>query len=64
MGFLNYNYFLSKNRSLSAIDYLVKKGVKKSRMKLKAFGYDKPAISNQTQEARQLNRRVEFKVYK
>ncbi len=64
MGSLKYNYFLSKNRSLAAIDYLVKKGVKRSRMKLRGFGFDKPAISNETEKLRQLNRRVEFKVSK
>ena len=64
MGALKYNYFLSKNRSLAAIDYLAKKGVKRSRMKLRGFGFDKPAISNETEKLRQLNRRVEFKVFK
>ena len=62
MGSLKYNIFLSKERALSAIDYLVKKGVKRNRFRFHAYGYEKPVVPNETPEGRQLNRRVEFRI--
>lgn len=62
MGSLKYNMFLSKQRALAAIDYLAQKGIKRNRLKYRAFGYEKPVTTNETPEGRQLNRRVEFKI--
>jgi outer membrane protein OmpA-like peptidoglycan-associated protein/tetratricopeptide (TPR) repeat protein len=65
-----YNERLSQNRSKSAIDYLIAKGVEKDRMIPKGFGKLEPIAPNETPEGkdnpegRQLNRRVEFKIIK
>jgi outer membrane protein OmpA-like peptidoglycan-associated protein len=42
--------------------YLVGKGVKKDRVKTKAFGGTKPLSHDKTPEARNLNRRVEIRI--
>ncbi len=42
--------------------YLLKKGVPSKQMYYKGFGRLKPVADNDTEEARQLNRRVEFEI--
>lgn len=64
MGSEEYNYYLSKKRAVAVVDYLISKGLKKSQFKMEWYGYDRPATGNQTDEGRQLNRRVEFNVVK
>ena len=44
------------------MEYLVSKGVAQERMKAKGYGESQPLVSNQTEEGRAQNRRVEFKV--
>ena len=69
-GSNTYNDQLSQNRSNSAMDYLTKKGIEKSRMIPKGFGENEPVAPNENPdgkdnpEGRQLNRRVEFKIIK
>ena len=58
----SYNNPLSKNRSKSIKDYLVNLGIEENRLSTKAFGEAKPKASNDTEEGRAINRRVEFKV--
>ena len=53
---------LSKERVISVKNYLVNKGVPKKRIDYKAFGAEKPLNTQDTEEARQLNRRVEIRV--
>ncbi len=55
-----YNKKLSQKRAESVVRYLVKKGVKKSRLVAKGFGEEKPLDTNETDEGRTANRRVEF----
>ncbi|MBW7936374.1 MAG: OmpA family protein, partial [Flavobacteriales bacterium] len=54
------NITLSKNRSNAVKNYLVKKGVATSRFVVNWYGPDKPIDTNDTEEGRQRNRRVEM----
>lgn len=56
------NLALSENRAKAVYDYLVSKGVSSNRLLSKGFGEGKPLLENSTEENRQLNRRVEFKI--
>jgi OOP family OmpA-OmpF porin len=60
MGSETYNVFLSKKRAKTVADYLVARGVKRSRIKYEGKGFSKPSVANTTEEGRQLNRRCEF----
>ncbi len=55
-----YNEKLSASRAQSVLDYLVAKGVVKNRLDSKGFGESKPIASNDTDEGKAKNRRVEF----
>ncbi|MBS1904686.1 MAG: OmpA family protein [Bacteroidetes bacterium] len=54
------NLTLSKNRAKAVYDYLISKGISKSRLTYQGFGKTRPIDSNETIEGRQKNRRVEF----
>jgi OmpA-OmpF porin, OOP family len=58
------NLKLSQQRVDAVKAYLVKKGIKKSRVNTKAFGGSKPLRNEMTPEARALNRRVEMRILK
>jgi len=45
-------------------DYLVEKGINTCRIISKGYGKSNPVAINDTEEGRQLNRRVEFKILK
>ncbi len=68
MGSDEYNIVLSENRTISAFNYLLNKGVGSSRMKKLWYGESKPAAPNakadgaDDPDGRQLNRRAEFKL--
>ena len=53
---------LSKERVISVKNYLANKGVAKNRIDYKAFGAERPLSTEDTEAARQLNRRVEIRV--
>ena len=55
-----YNLKLSKRRAESAKAYLVRKGIAKSRIQTKGYGFERPVATNKTEEGRARNRRVEF----
>lgn len=58
---LQFNMNLSKKRVEAVKNYLVKKkGISPNRVVLKWFGPTRPIASNDTEEGRQKNRRVEF----
>ena len=63
-GTLEYNQRLSENRAKSVYDYFISKGVSPSRLSYKGYGMTMPIATNDTDEGRQLNRRVELKVVK
>jgi outer membrane protein OmpA-like peptidoglycan-associated protein len=61
------NYWLSKTRSLSVMDYLSSHGIPRSKIKLSWFGSTKPINSctqgvNCTEEDYQMNRRSEIRI--
>lgn len=56
------NLKLSADRAKAVVDYLVKKGINKARLTPKGYGKENPIASNDTDEGRQLNRRVELKI--
>lgn len=58
------NLSLSEVRVEAVKKYLVSKGISEKRIVGKGYGGAKPMVSNDTEENRQLNRRVEFKITK
>lgn len=61
-GSYEYNYNLSKSRAKSVVNYLIEKGIDKDRLEFEGYAFKKPIADNETEEGRQLNRRVEFKI--
>lgn len=62
IGSRTYNYSLSNRRAKAVVNWLIKEGVAGKQLESKGYGFDKPAATNDTDEGRQLNRRVEFKL--
>jgi outer membrane protein OmpA-like peptidoglycan-associated protein len=56
------NLKLSKDRAASVVRYLVTKGISGARLESDGYGPDKPIDTNETEEGRARNRRVEFKI--
>ncbi len=61
-GGLQFNTQLSEDRAKSVVNYLVDNGIDESRLTYKGYAYLQPIATNDTDEGRQQNRRVEFKV--
>ena len=59
-----YNRDLSRRRGAAVVKWLVDNGIDASRLESRGFGPDKPRDSNDTEEGRQNNRRVEFNIMK
>lgn len=57
-----YNQRLSVRRATAVKDYLVRGGVSPSRIRIEGFGESKPVASNETDDGRAQNRRVELRV--
>jgi outer membrane protein OmpA-like peptidoglycan-associated protein len=60
-GSKDYNLKLSERRAQTVKSFLIIYGIDASRMITKGYGPDKPVTSNETDEGRALNRRVELK---
>jgi OmpA-OmpF porin, OOP family len=60
IGTAKYNMKLSLRRANSVMKYLVNKGVAQSRLTIRGFGFSRPVATNDTEEGRALNRRVEL----
>lgn len=60
IGTAKYNMKLSLERAKSVRHYLVNKGVAKDRLAVRGFGFSRPVATNDTDEGRALNRRVEL----
>lgn len=61
-GNAKQNMQLSERRVLAVRDYLVKKGIKKKRIRTKAFGGTKPLSRSNDEASRSKNRRVEVRI--
>lgn len=59
-GGAQYNRSLSQRRAEAVVAYLIAKGVRRERLVPQGFGFDRPLGSNDTEEGRSQNRRVEF----
>jgi outer membrane protein OmpA-like peptidoglycan-associated protein len=59
-----YNLNLSQGRSQSVVDYLIGQGIAANRLQAHGYGETKPIDTNDTEEGRANNRRVEFTVLK
>ncbi len=61
-GSWSYNKKLSEDRAKSVVEYIVGHDIKRGRLKHEGYSYDKPIASNDTEEGRAKNRRVEFQI--
>ena len=59
-----YNLNLSQGRSQAVVDYIASQGIDISRLTAHGYGETKPIDTNDTDEGRANNRRVEFTVVK
>ncbi len=59
-----YNQTLSLNRAKAVYKYLATKGIDQSYLTFKGYGKNNPIASNDTEEGRQKNRRIEFTIIK
>jgi len=59
-----YNLNLSQGRSQAVVDYLISQGINAARLEAHGYGESKPIDTNDTDEGRANNRRVEFTVLK
>lgn len=58
----DFNLTLSGNRAKAVADYIVSQGIVAERLSSRGFGKAKPVASNDTEEGRKENRRVEFTI--
>ena len=56
------NVVLSQNRARAVYDYLSAHGVKATRLRYKGYGETRPLTSNDSDQHRQQNRRIEFRI--
>ena len=64
MGTEAYNLDLSKRRAQSVVGYLISVGCDDASLIARGYGEGKPIASNETEEGRTQNRRVEFRFLK
>ena len=57
------NLALSMDRSFSVMEYLIKNGVEKSRLKFKGYGESNPKVPNNSSKSRSINRRTDFLIF-
>jgi OOP family OmpA-OmpF porin len=60
VGAEDYNQGLGQRRAEAVKGYLVSKGISSGRLTARSFGETRPVASNDTEEGRQTNRRVEL----
>ncbi len=59
MGSDDYNITLGEKRAISVVEYLGRAGVSSEQLTIKTYGESKPVASNDTDDGRAKNRRVE-----
>lgn len=64
IGSTDYNQSLSENRCSAAYDFLNSKGIPGNRLSFSGYSELKPLDSNDSDQGRQNNRRVEFEIRK
>lgn len=62
VGADQYNLQLSQKRAQAVFDYLVSAGIEAHRLSPKGYGSTRPIADNTSEEGRQQNRRIEFKL--
>ncbi|PSQ63792.1 MAG: OmpA family protein [Bacteroidetes bacterium QH_1_61_8] len=62
-GTEEYNQDLSEDRSQSAADFITRNGISSDRIRTVGKGEAEPVASNDTEEGRRQNRRVEIAIY-
>ena len=62
VGSEQYNMNLSRDRAKAVMEYLISKGVDKEKLTYSYYGMSKPLATNDTEEGRIINRRVEFEI--
>lgn len=62
-GAADHNEKLSQERSQAVVDWLAKAGVDKARLDSKGWGPTHPIVKNDNATNREMNRRVEFKLW-
>ena len=62
VGSDSYNLKLSDRRANSVRQYLIEQGVDAERLQAKGYGESTPIADNATEEGKERNRRVEFKI--
>lgn len=63
VGTDNYNMKLSKRRADAVASYLQSKGVASARLKREGYGESAPIYTNETEDGRSGNRRVDLAIY-
>lgn len=62
MGSDEYNQKLSENRAKAVYEYLIQRGISADRLSYIGYGESRPIDTNDTDEGRQNNRRVEIEI--
>jgi outer membrane protein OmpA-like peptidoglycan-associated protein len=62
IGSASYNKNLSRQRAQAVVDHLISNGVKRNNVSIVGYGKDRPIATNDTDEGRAMNRRVEIKL--
>jgi outer membrane protein OmpA-like peptidoglycan-associated protein len=57
-----YNLDLSERRAQAVVDALVARGVAPERLDARGYGFTRPVASNETEEGKAQNRRVQFEI--
>lgn len=63
VGDAKQNQVLSQKRAQSVMDYLIEAGITRERIKAVGLGEAKPIVPNNSEENRQLNRRIEWRIW-
>jgi OmpA-OmpF porin, OOP family len=61
-GSFDYNMKLSNRRARAVVNYLIQKGIEEHRLSYIGYGTTRHIATNDTDEGRQQNRRVEFRI--